>query len=135
MRRHHDVPDQWLLTQGTNTDASRCSGSVASDAGNQSPCKEGRGEKLDPTRHSSDLVERRLQTRFHQVRPECQVHVLHGFARIQTWDRVSISSKNHDERTVPKEHVLHQSLSSQQHPAVPQNDTNVLLFHTQRDSV
>ena len=54
-------------------------------------------------------MERRLQTRFRQVLPKCQVHVLHDFAKIQNWPRVSGSSENHDERTVPKEHVLRQS--------------------------
>ena len=49
MRSHHNVRDQWLLMQGTNKDASRCTGSVASDAGNQSPeqmCKKEGCEKL-----------------------------------------------------------------------------------------
>ena len=50
-------------------------------------------------------------------------------------DRVSVSSENHDERTVPKEHVPRQSLLLQHPPAVPQNDTNVSLCHVQRDSV
>ena len=36
IRRHHNVRDQWLLMQGTNKDASRCTRSVASDARNQS---------------------------------------------------------------------------------------------------
>ena len=58
---------------------------------------------------------------------------LHGFARIPTWDRVS-ASENYDERTVPKEHVLRQSLLTQ-HPAEPHEDTNASLFHIQRDSV
>ena len=40
-----------------------------------------------------DLVEHRLQTGCPQVRPKYRFHVLHGFARIQTWDRVSISSE------------------------------------------
>ena len=51
IRRHINVRDhRWLVTQGTNTDASRCSGSVASAAGNQSPeqvCKKGGGKTLD----------------------------------------------------------------------------------------
>ena len=38
-RSHHNVRDQWLLMQGNNKDASRCTGSVAYDAGNHSPEK------------------------------------------------------------------------------------------------
>ena len=73
-----------------------------------------------------------MQTNCHQVRPECRFHVSHGFARIQTWDRVSISSENHDERTVPKVHLLHQSLLSQHHPTVLQSDTSVFVPHSTR---
>ena len=47
-------------------------------------------------------MEHGLQTRLRQVLPTCQFHVLHGFAKIQIWDRVSISTKNHDERTFPR---------------------------------
>ena len=64
---------------------------------------------------------------FRPVLPKCQVHVLHGFAKIQIWDRVSI--EKHDERTFPKE----QSRLLQHLPAVPLNDTNVSLSHIQRD--
>ena len=54
--------------------------------------------------------------------------------KIQTWDRASIFSENH-ERIFPKMHVLHQSPLSQQHPAVSQNDTNASLFNTGEDFV
>ena len=57
IRSHHNVRDQWLLMQGTNKDASRCTGSVASDAGNQSPeqvCKKEGCEKL--ARHAFHVI-------------------------------------------------------------------------------
>ena len=55
------------------------------------------------------------------------------FAMIQTSDRVSISSEDHEERTVPKVHVLRQSLLSEHHPAVPQNDTQrITVLHSTR---
>ena len=93
-----------------NKDASRCTRSVASDARNQSPEQAGKKKNCEKlVEHASDLVEHRMQTGCPQVRPKCRFHVLHGFARIQIWDRVSISSENHDERTVPKVHVLHLS--------------------------
>ena len=43
--------------------------------------------------------------------------------------------KTHDGRTVPKEHVLCQSLLLPHLRAVSRNDTNVSSCHTQRDSV
>ena len=46
-RSHHNVRDQRLLVQGTNKDASRCTGSVASDAGNQSPEQVGKKESCE----------------------------------------------------------------------------------------
>ena len=57
MSSHHNVRDEWLLIQGTNKDASRCTGSVASDAGNQSPeqvCKKESFEKL--ARHAFHII-------------------------------------------------------------------------------
>ena len=57
LRSHHNVRDQWLLMQGTNKDASRCTGSVASDAGNLSPeqlCKKESCEKL--ARHALHVI-------------------------------------------------------------------------------
>ena len=53
----------------------------------------------------------------------------------QLWDRVSISTRIRDERTVPKVHVQHQSPLLRRHPAVQQNDTSVSLCHTQQDFV
>ena len=40
IRSHHNIRNQWLLMLGTNKDASRCTGSVASDTGNQSPVQD-----------------------------------------------------------------------------------------------
>ena len=80
-------------------------------------------------------MERRLQTRRHQVRLSVNSTVCTVSRGFKLVDRESISSENHDGRTFPKVHVLHQSLSSEHHAAVPQSDTSVLLFHTQRDSV
>ena len=63
-----------------------------------------------------------------------QVHVLHCFVGIRSWDRVLTSTEIRDGRTVPKEHVLYQSLLLQRHQAVQQNDVNVSSFHTQQDT-
>ena len=133
VRSRHNVRDQWLLMQGTNKDASRCTGSVASDAGNQSPeqaCRKKSCEKL--LRRDGTSSAKWLSSGSSKVWTP-------RFARFHEdsnlGDRVSISSENHDERTVPKVHVLHLSLLSQRHPTVLQSDTSVSLFHTQRDSV
>ena len=56
-KRHHDVQDQWLLMQGTNKDTSRCTGSVASDAGNQSPEPAGKKESCEKlARHAFHVI-------------------------------------------------------------------------------
>ena len=55
MRSHHNIRNQWSLMQGTNKDASRCTRSVAPDAGNQCPEQVGKKEsceKLASTRIS-----------------------------------------------------------------------------------
>ena len=102
IRSHHNVRDQWLLMQGTKDP--------------EQACKKKSCEKLvQPAFHVINVTlfgfrgtssANWLSSGSSRVR----FHVLHGFVRIQTWDRVTISSENHDERTVPKVHVLHLSL-------------------------
>ena len=102
-RRHHNVRDQWLLTQGEPTQ-------MHLDIQDQrllmqgikvlTSVQETRWRKIgstcisriqrDTLRISWNVVCKLVFIRFVQS----QVHVLHGFARIQTWDRVSISSEN-----------------------------------------
>ena len=116
---------------------------VASDAGNRSPeqvCMKGGCEKL--ARHAFHEVN---VTLFGSRGTSSANSLSSGSSRVsiprcarfrEDSNLAScINFENHDERTVSEVHVLHQSLLSQHHPAVPQNDTNVLLFHTQRDSV
>ena len=136
LRSHHNVRDQWLLIQGTNKDASRCTGSVASDTGNLSPDqmrKKGSCEKL--TRHAFHVINvtlfgsRATSSANSSSSGSSRVSIPRLARFIQTLDRVSIASENHDERTVPKAPVLHQSLLSHHLTAVLKNDTNVLSFH------
>ena len=142
----HEVNNEFcgIRKHGTDKKSSQCSGLVASDEGNQSP------EQACKKKSCKNLV----HWAFHVINvtlfgsrgtssanwlssgsSRVRFHVLHGFARIQTWDRVSVPSENHDERTVPKVHMLHLSLLSQHHPTVLQSDISASLFHTQRDSV
>ena len=85
---------------------------MAYDAGNQSPEPVGKKESFEKlARHTFHVVNvTTLRISWNVVCklivirfvPECRFHVLHGFARIQNWDRVSISSENHDERNSSK---------------------------------
>ena len=54
-------------------------------------------------------MEHLLQTRLRHVLPKCEVHVLHGFVKIQIWDRVSMSTDEQFPR-IPKQYVLCQIL-------------------------
>ena len=86
---HHGVQDQWLLMQGTEVQNKCARKEVA--------------EKM--AEHAFHVINVTLfgsrgtssANRFHQVLPKCQVDVLRGSAKIQTWDRVSNSSENRDE--------------------------------------
>ena len=63
-----------------------------------------------------------------------QVHVLHSSVEDSNLGScINDPTEIRDGRTVPKEHVLYQSLLLQHHPAVPQNDTNVSSCHTQQE--
>ena len=125
-QRHHEVQDQWLLMQGTEVQ-NKCAGDEAVRTDRTCISLNQRDTLWISWNIGCKLV-------FVKFCQNVKCTFWHGFARIQIWDRVSIFTENHDGRTVPKVHVLHQSLLSQHHPAVPQNHTNVLSCHTQRDS-
>ena len=118
--------DQWLLMHGTKSP--------------EQVCKKGSCEKL--ARHALHVIHvtpfGSRRTSANSLSSGSSRVSIPRFARFREDSNLGSCGnfqRNHDERTVPKVHVLHQSLLSQHHPDVPQNDTNVLLFHTQRDSV
>ena len=129
-RRHHNVRDQWLLTQRTKVQGIKTSVQERRWRKIGSTCIS--RNQRDTLRISWNVVCKLVFIRFVQSVKSTFCTVSRGFKLGIVYQ---FPAKTHDERTIPKEHVLHQSLLSQHHPAVPQNDTNVLLFQTQRDSV
>ena len=124
---HHDVQDQWLLMQGIEVQNKRAGNEVAGNLAKHafhvinSTLFGSRGtSSINSFSSGSSKISSPRSARFRED---------------SNLDRVSISSENHDERTVPKVHLLRRSLLLQHLPAVPQLDINVSLFHTQRDSV
>ena len=134
IRSHHNVRVQWLLMQGTNKDASRCSGSVVSDARNKSPEQEGKKE-------SCEKLDRRvfhvINVRLSGSRGTSSVNSLSsGSSRVSNLEScINFQRKPRRTNSSLRCACCIRVFLSQDHPAVPQNDTSVLLFHTQRDSV
>ena len=144
-RSHHNFRNQWLPMQATDKDASRCTRSAASDAKNQSPeqvCKKRSCEKL--VQHVFHVINVTLfgsrgTSSSNSLSSSLSRVSIPRLARFREDSNlgscINFQRKARRTNSSPKVHVLHQSLLSQHHPAVPQNDSNVLLFHAQRDSV
>ena len=111
IRSPHNVRDQWLLMQGTKVQ-NKCARKKVSK--NCSRCIS--RNQRDTLRTSWNVVCKLVVIRFVQSVNSKLCTVSRGF----------------------KLGIVYQfpakTTTSQHHPAVPQNDTNVLLFHTQRDS-
>ena len=146
MRKHGtDKKSSQCSGSVASKDASRCTRSVVPDAGNQSPEQVDKKESCEKlARHAFHVINVRLfgsrgTSSANSLSSGSSRVSIARFARFREDSNlgscINFQRKTTTERTVPKVHVQHQSLLSQHHPTVLQNDTSVLLFHTRRDSV